>query len=456
MLATLPGPPDLVVVDGYAMLGPDRPGLGAHLHDALGGSIPVVGVAKTAFAGAVAIPVLRGSSAVPLWITAIGIDPAQAAGHVTAMHGPHRLPTLLVRADHLARGLAQPGSRPADRARNVKTRAPSVARVVPPATTMSAPAARVLHVLGHVQRNLDGDLSLRALARAARRDRFELHRAFRRVAGETTKQYTNRLRLDRAAAELLAGDRTILEIALACGFASHEVFTRAFQRRFGVSPRVYRRRGLTGPGAPGAGGSPAGADLAGAEPTSASLAVRHAAVVRAAAPCIGLYHMSSREMRRTEMSETVTVNRRDLASQPALVIRRSIKQAEIALTLGEVLPRVFQHAQKAGIAMVGPPFVRYLSVGRGLLTIEAGMPVAAAGGSEGEIEAIELPGGPAAVAIHAGPYDRLEDTYAAIESWISSSGERAAGAPWEVYLTDPADHPDPAEWRTEVLWPLER
>jgi AraC family transcriptional regulator len=303
---------------------------------------------------------------------------------------------------------------------------------------MSAPAARVLHVLGHVQRHLDGDVSLGALARVARRDRFELHRAFRRVAGETTKQYTSRLRLDRAAAELLAGNRTILEVALASGFASHEVFTRAFRRRFGVSPRLYRRRGLVGP---------------------ESSAVRHAAVVRNAAPCIGLYRMSSQEMRRTAMSETesvtVTVNRRELTGQPALAIRRQIKQAEIPVTLAEILPRVFQHAQQAGIPLAGPPFVRYLSVGRGLMTIEGGMPVAAAGGGEGEIEAIELPAGPAAVAVHVGAYERLEDTYAAIEAWIASSGHRSGGAPWEVYVTDPADHPDPAEWRTEVIWPLD-
>lgn len=104
ILAVLDGLAELevVVVDGYAWLAPDRPGLGAHLHAALG--VPVVGVAKTEFAGATAIPVMRGASDRPLWITAAGYDPAAAAAHVASMHGAHRLPTLLVRADHLARG----------------------------------------------------------------------------------------------------------------------------------------------------------------------------------------------------------------------------------------------------------------------------------------------------------------------------------------------------------------
>jgi len=94
---------DAVIVDAHVWLAPGRPGLGGHLHAALG--IPVVGVAKNEFRGAPSLPVVRGAGARPLWVSAIGLDPADAAARVAAMHGPHRLPTLLLRADHLARGL---------------------------------------------------------------------------------------------------------------------------------------------------------------------------------------------------------------------------------------------------------------------------------------------------------------------------------------------------------------
>ncbi|HEU4734867.1 MAG TPA: endonuclease V [Kofleriaceae bacterium] len=99
-------PLDAIVVDAHVWLEPGRPGLGAHLFAALGGAVPVVGVAKSAYREGVAIAVLRGESRSPLWVTAEGCDPAIAAQHVRAMHGPHRIPTLLKRADHLARGLA--------------------------------------------------------------------------------------------------------------------------------------------------------------------------------------------------------------------------------------------------------------------------------------------------------------------------------------------------------------
>lgn len=93
---------DLAIIDGYVHLG-ERPGLGAHLHEALGRKAAVVGVAKRAFRGAPAVPVTRGRSARPLFVSAIGIDVNEAADRIRTMHGPHRLPTLIKRADTLCR-----------------------------------------------------------------------------------------------------------------------------------------------------------------------------------------------------------------------------------------------------------------------------------------------------------------------------------------------------------------
>lgn len=97
-------PLDAIVVDGYAFLdAQDRPGLGAHLHAALDGKIPVVGVAKNYFRGSAAVEIHRGGSSRPLFVTAVGLSTEQAARGITQMHGPHRLPTLLKRVDRLCR-----------------------------------------------------------------------------------------------------------------------------------------------------------------------------------------------------------------------------------------------------------------------------------------------------------------------------------------------------------------
>ena len=104
----------LLVVDGYADLDPGgRRGLGAHAHTEFG--IPVIGVAKSAFRTAThAVPVLRGTSAHPLFVTAAGMPRDEAADLVRHMTGQHRLPAAIRRADTLARtGL--PATRLADR-----------------------------------------------------------------------------------------------------------------------------------------------------------------------------------------------------------------------------------------------------------------------------------------------------------------------------------------------------
>ncbi len=96
--------PETIIVDGFVWLdGAGRPGLGAWLFEALNKSVAVVGVSKTAFQGAVSEFVLRGGSKRPLYVTAAGINPVEAACHVSAMHGPNRIPTLLQRVDRLCR-----------------------------------------------------------------------------------------------------------------------------------------------------------------------------------------------------------------------------------------------------------------------------------------------------------------------------------------------------------------
>jgi deoxyribonuclease V len=109
ILKKLP-PVDTAIIDGYVWLaGESKPGLGAHLYEALNQKVAVIGVAKTKFHGADRVSeVIRGSSKRPLFITAVGIQQKLAAEHVRSMHGVNRLPTLLARADFLSRHRVPP------------------------------------------------------------------------------------------------------------------------------------------------------------------------------------------------------------------------------------------------------------------------------------------------------------------------------------------------------------
>ncbi|HEX5226601.1 MAG TPA: AraC family transcriptional regulator [Bryobacteraceae bacterium] len=291
---------------------------------------------------------------------------------------------------------------------------------------------RIQQALAYAAKNLDGDVSLDALAAQARMSTYHLHRTFLATAGETPKQFTLRLRLGRAAAMLVATRDSVLDIALACGFQSHEVFTRAFRKRFGITPSAYRSRGR-------------GSNVATAT---------HAALVERIAPCIGLFHVQ--EQKRQELDMAYSITKKEIQPQPVVAIRRRIKPSELAATLGEVFGVVFQYLQKNGIALAGPPYARYFDWGPGLGTIEAGFPVAANSGAspEGEVRFDTLPGGPVAITTHAGSYDTLSEAHAAIQRWMEAEKLEPAGAPWESYTTDPGNFPDPKDWKTDVVFPV--
>ena len=97
---------DLVIIDGYVFLDDEgKPGLGAHLYEVLHRKIPVVGVAKSSFAGNIKFvkEILRGESKQPLYISAMGMALDDAARLVTQMHGDFRIPTLLKKLDQLTK-----------------------------------------------------------------------------------------------------------------------------------------------------------------------------------------------------------------------------------------------------------------------------------------------------------------------------------------------------------------
>lgn len=94
-----------LVIDGYVWLDAQgSPGLEALLYAATGGQSRVIGIRqeptqKRGFA----YHVMRGSSTKPLYVTAIGLDTADAAEGVKNMHGPHRIPTMVRAADRVSR-----------------------------------------------------------------------------------------------------------------------------------------------------------------------------------------------------------------------------------------------------------------------------------------------------------------------------------------------------------------
>lgn len=266
-------------------------------------------------------------------------------------------------------------------------------------------------------------------------------RVFTGLVGESPGRYQHRVALDRAAARLATTDEPIVDIAFASGFGSHEAFTRAFRVRFGVSPREYRNR------------------------LTASWTTDDRARASETSPCIGLYHQPltnplSNQQQETSVPDETNheITTRELDATPVLFMSRRVDKENFAGVLAEVLPAVFQYVMEQGLPMAGPPYVRYMDQSAAFFSIEAGIPLAESPKppeEETEILAGELPAGSAATTIHTGPYETLGDGHIALDRWISANDRAPAGPPWEVYLTDPGEVPDPKDWQTEILWPIE-
>ncbi|MEE1798685.1 effector binding domain-containing protein [Streptomyces sp. NPDC101062] len=103
---------------------------------------------------------------------------------------------------------------------------------------------RLNQALEHVEAHLvDQRIEVAELARIAVTSEYHFRRMFSALAGIPLSEYIRRRRLTVAGAEVLAGERTLLEIAVRYGYTSGEAFARAFRAVHGVGPGEARRTG---------------------------------------------------------------------------------------------------------------------------------------------------------------------------------------------------------------------
>jgi AraC family transcriptional regulator len=102
---------------------------------------------------------------------------------------------------------------------------------------------RLNEALEHIESRLDQRIEVTELARIAVTSEYHFRRMFSALAGLPLSEYIRRRRLTVAGAEVLAEERTLLEIAVRYGYGSGEAFARAFRAMHGVGPGEARRTG---------------------------------------------------------------------------------------------------------------------------------------------------------------------------------------------------------------------
>lgn len=99
--------------------------------------------------------------------------------------------------------------------------------------------------LEHIESHLDERIEGSELARIAVTSEYHFRRMFSALAGISLSEYIRRRRLTVAGAEVLAGEQTLLEIAVRYGYTSGEAFARAFRAMHGIGPGEARRTGAS-------------------------------------------------------------------------------------------------------------------------------------------------------------------------------------------------------------------
>ena len=279
--------------------------------------------------------------------------------------------------------------------------------------TRSDYAIRLERVFRWLADHLDDTLDLAVLAEVACLSPHHFHRIYHAMQGETAADTVRRLRLHRAAVELITGELPVTRIARRAGYGSQEAFTRAFKIAYGVPPARYRASFVP-------------------QPT----------------------------LRRTEDGmDTTLTHQATIRETPAIRVAALPHRGDY-LNIGSTFERLAAIA--AGQGLFGPgtrSFGIYYddpsTTPGDALRADACLTLSDGRVPGGDLQVREIRGGRYAVTLHVGPYAELHIPYTWLYgTWLPQSGEEAAEAPCvEEYLNDARVVPA-SELRTEIWLPL--
>ncbi len=272
---------------------------------------------------------------------------------------------------------------------------------------------RFTRVTEYIYAHLDAELDLAILAEVAALSPWHWHRIWQAVYGESVVQTVKRLRLQRAAADLVHSSMPLDDVWPRAGYGSAAAFNRAFKEAYGLPPAEYRKSGS------------------------------HTRFTLQFAPK-GVVAMHDVSIRKLSPAMLAVVPHRGSYME----IGRAFE------TLFGVLGA--RGLLRPGLCMKGLYYSDPTSVPEAELRSAAGIVVPDAGFPvEAPLERAELRGGEYAVLRHKGPYSDMRPAYDWLfGTWLVQSGREAADAPvFEEYLNNPREVP-PIELLTDICLPL--
>lgn len=286
--------------------------------------------------------------------------------------------------------------------------------------------ARFNRVVDHIQSHLAEPMDLATLASVACFSTYHFHRLFHGWMGETIHDFIFRLRVERAATQLVYNPRkSITEIALDCGFSSSSTFARAFRTFHGMSASEWRNRKIRK--------TDRKPCQAGSLPGAASLGTTDG---------LGPF-------RELPMTMNLQVEVKQLAPMPVAYVRAVGPYQGNAALFERLFGQLCGWAGPRGL--LGPE-AQFLCIYHDnpditeveKLRLDVAMTVPESTKVEGEIGKQKLEGGAYAVArVKVHPNQYMEAWDALMGGWLPSSGYQPDERPcFEISLNDPKTDPE--------------
>lgn len=122
--------------------------------------------------------------------------------------------------------------------------------------------------------------------------------------------------------------------------------------------------------------------------------------------------------------------------------------------MGQMFSELTAALNRSKVDIDGPAFALFPSYSDSSMQVIAALPVEAGSALPAKYPMQSTQGGLMVKGVHIGPYMGLSDSYSQIDKYMSVNNLKAAGAPMEVYLTDPSVEPDTSKWVTEIYFPV--
>jgi AraC family transcriptional regulator len=285
-------------------------------------------------------------------------------------------------------------------------------------------------VLEHIDRHLDHELNLHALAGVAHFSAFHFHRLFLSWTGETLGDYLRRRRLEVAAVRLAGQPKlSMLSVAISVGFGSTEAFGRAFKARFGSAPSTWRASRV--------------------KQGKSSLALRNPG-----------------QMGRVSGADNVSSHHKGSAMKVKIIERKPVKVTYLRHVgaYGPPLSEFWQRTVYPWMAandQLGQP--RYgISLDDPTITAadkcryDAGVEVRGSIILPGDSQTTTIPGGQYAVTAFRGTADQIGDVWdAMLREWLPSSGMQLDSRPFlEYYAKDASFDPATGVFTCDIAIPV--